>query len=106
MLPMNDKAKIIRFSGEPNAFGEYDTQSEKEYRCRISYNSKRDTVKVAGGYDITYTAVILFNGLLQASYEDFFTFADVLQKETTKKAEIISFNRDLSGNILYTKVVV
>lgn len=78
----------------------------KQYKCRISYNSKNESIYVASGELVRYTATILFDGFPDLDYNDFIVWTDEIGRVHRKQPLEINYKYDLSGNPVAMKVVV
>lgn len=105
-VPMPHTVSIEK-AGELNAWGEYeDTGEAITHKARISYNSKRETISVASGEDIVFTATIAINGDVPISYQDYIVWQDSRGQQFKKQPIEIKDRHDLAGSIIGVRLVL
>lgn len=102
MIALNDKLTIKTTTLDD--WGQPVAGNPIEYDCR--YTSKKEVVTDQNGEEITSDASFLIKGLAKISFKDLVYFVEPDGNIIEKQPEDIRFLRDLSGEILFTKVVV
>lgn len=105
-VPMPHSVTIEK-AGQLNDWGEYEsTGGQETHKARISYNSKRETISVASGEDIVFTATIGINGDVPVSYQDYIVWQDSRGQQFRKQPIEIKDRHDLAGSIIGVRLVL
>lgn len=75
-------------------------------KCRITYNTKRETITTVSGEEIVFSAEILLSGLPKITYDNTFVWVDSLGTKYSKSPLSITVKQDMSGNPIAVKVVL
>lgn len=107
-IPLPHKVTILKGSGQLDAWGLpiSDGSAETEYRARISYNTKRETLSVSTGEQITFTATMLLEGLPAVEYKDLIVWTDDFNREHRLNPIEIDYKQDMSGSPVAVRIVV
>ncbi|UVX69098.1 MAG: Minor capsid protein [Bacteriophage sp.] len=109
LIPFRDVITVIKENETPNLneWGE-PIYSNKEliYNAHIAYNSKLESISVANGDVITYTANIYIKGRPDIDFVDKVQFTDDLGHEVEKPILQIVPYKDFSKKVMAVKVVV
>lgn len=106
-VPMPHKAKILRAAAALDEWGlPIDTGDFETLKCKVSYNSNRETVSVASGELVVYQVRILFEGIPQISYSDVIEWSDDWGNVHKKQPLTIDYLHDLSGAAIGVRVTL
>lgn len=105
-IPMPHSVSIEK-SGELDAWGERIATGETAtYKARVSPNTKRESISIASGEDVVYTASIFLSGNVPVDYSDSIVWEDSVGRSYRKSPLEIVERTDLSGKVIGIKVVV
>jgi hypothetical protein len=105
-IPMPNSVSIQK-STELDAWGIAVASPEStEYVCKVTYNSKKESIAIASGESVVFTASILFDGVPDIDYPDFVIFQDDRGRELRKQPLEIAYKHDYSGTPVMLKVTV
>lgn len=107
-IPLPHKVTILKASDQLDSWGlpVSDAGSETDYRARILFNTKRETLTVSTGEEITFTATMLLEGLPAVEYSDLIVWTDGFNREHRLSPLEIDYKQDMSGEPIAVKVVV
>lgn len=106
LLPMPHTVEI-QTSGKLDNWGlPVKGGSTETVSCRISYNTKRETITAVNGEEIVFSAEILLSGLPKVTYDYTVSWVDFLGNKYSKKPLSIQLKQDISGNPVAVKVVL
>ena len=105
-FPTNCEVQIIRTSGDLDIWGNSGEVQSEAYRARLVFNSEERTSTIEGGHEIKCEATIYFIGAVHLTLNDEVSFIDYLGNTRILKLKSIQYKADLSGKVIYTKVVV
>lgn len=107
-IPLPHKVQLVKSQDELDDWGlpVEDSANELYLRARISYNTKRESISLANGEEITYTAVILLEGLPNVEYSDIVKWTDDFSRSHAVNPIEITYKHDMSGNPVAVRVVV
>jgi hypothetical protein len=80
--------------------------STTQVRAKINYNSSNETIAVASGELIRYTAQILLEGVPDVDYQDFISWTDDRGRVHRKQPLEIAYKHDFGGNPVAVRVTV
>ncbi|WP_275764075.1 hypothetical protein [Priestia megaterium] len=102
MIPLNDEVLVYK-NEKKDSWGIVVTSTEPvKYKCMITYATDIEELKTAEGKQVVITASIILKGNAAIQLEDKVSFDDLAEVEVLKVQRI----KDLSGKILFTKVVI
>lgn len=105
-LPMPHKVTIERATNLDDwGIAVAGVQSET-VNARVSYNIKKETISVASGEAIVFTARMLLEGLPEVDYVDYINFTDERGKSFKRQPLEVDYKFDLSGSAIGVSVVV
>lgn len=102
MIPTKDEITIV-MAGTLDDWARPTGTTEHIVKCRIDYISK--LVKDAHGNEVISKAVILIKGAVLVTVKDTIRWVDVFGEHIEKPISVSPI-KDLSGKVLFTKVVI
>lgn len=102
MIPLKQQVTIIK-GNTTDEWGVPIPGEQFTYPCRIDYQTQK--VVRSDGEEVTASATILLKGLVDVAYTDEVQWMDALHTYKRKPLQIAPLP-DISGKILFTKVVV
>lgn len=105
LIATTDEATILSTS-HLDEWGVPQQKRLSTFKCRIVFNSKRETISTSNGEEVVYTATLSVNNLLKVPEGALLEFIDPEGNKHRKEIISKSFSRDLSGSVLFTKLVV
>lgn len=109
LLPFNDEVTVVKQSKSPtiDEWGDpvYEVTTQK-CKANVAYNYKLESIGIANGTTIVYTATIYIKGACIASVNDKIQFVDACGNAVEKTIEYMLPVKDLSGRVVAVKVVV
>jgi len=75
-------------------------------RARISYNTRKEKISLVSGEELTYTAIILLEGLPDVDYTDSISWTDDFGRSHKLSPVEIDYKQDMSGNPVVVRVVL
>ena len=105
-IPMNKTASIYTQSGEVDKWGQPIVSLSYTGKCQISYST--DLLKVSGedGVMEIASAILVFNGIVDAESGDLAEFKSVIGTVFKKRIIAVSYFEDYAGKIIATRVVI
>lgn len=104
-LPMPDTVEIINTTGIDD-YGRPIKGTSDPVACRIQHNSARESIAVAGGEEIVFSATILLRGVPAITYDSLIKYTDSFNGVQEVAPLSLQVKRDLFGKPLMVKVVV
>lgn len=105
-IPMPHTVTVEK-AGELDSWGEWISNGETStHKARVFHNTKRETISLASGEDVVFTASIFLSGYVPVEYKDSIVWQDSRGREFRKRPLEIIERADLSGNVIGVKVVV
>ncbi len=103
MIPLTHKAKIVKSTGI-DSWGEPIAGEEVEVSCRIS--AKTEMVRNQNGDEVVSKGYLLFKGAVTVKDGYTLKFSNENGEEVIEIPLSIQHKRDLSGEVLFTKVAI
>lgn len=106
-VPMPHKVSIEKASTELDDWG-YPVGGGQviTVKAKITYNSKNETISIASGEMVRYTASILLEGVPDVDYLDFVSWTDSKGQVHRKQPLEIDYKHDLSGEPIAVRLTV
>lgn len=101
MFPLTQSLTIER-NAALDAWGESVFEIGVSHPCRVV--ERNQLIRGMNGEEIVIKGFALLKGFVKVDYDDRLTWAAEDGETRTEKPLNISYRRDLSGNILFTKV--
>ncbi|ADP32900.1 hypothetical protein [Bacillus atrophaeus] len=106
-VPMPHTAKLLKADSALDEWGlPMDTGVGESIPCKITYNSSNESIQVASGEMVVYSAAILFEGAPKIRYEDLIEWSDDWGNVHKKPPLNINYKHDLAGSPVAVKVTV
>jgi hypothetical protein len=104
-LPMPHKVTIEK-AGTLDDWGIAVAGQSQTVNARVSYNTRKESITVASGETIVFTAKVILEGLPEVDYEDYINFTDERGKSFKKQPLEVDYKFDLSGSAVAVSVVL
>jgi hypothetical protein len=106
-IPMPHEVSIEKASTTLDEWGYAVAESQPvKVKAKISYNSANESISIASGEMVRYTAQILLEGVPDIDYLDFVTWTDSKGRVHRKQPLEIDYKHDLSGNPIAVRITV
>lgn len=105
-IPMNDSIQLQSSGGLDDWGLPVSGATSDPIKARITDNTKRETITVANGEEVVYTADILLDCVPTVTYTDTIVWVDELGNKHEMQPLSIQIKRDFSGAPVAVKVVV
>jgi len=106
LLPSTIDKITVYSNPKSDDWGQLTYTNEKVFPCRVSFNSSRKKITTSKGDEVVYTASLSMNGLKDIRYSDKIEYKDFVDNWHKKDILSIEYKRDLSGEVIMTKVIV
>ena len=107
MIPLSQTVKIIFADKQLDEWGiPVKTPSFTTYKVRLDFNADARLIMDDDGKRYVFSATIYFKGPVKISYNDFIEYDSGISGIVQVNPKVIFPITDLSGKVVYTKVVV
>jgi hypothetical protein len=106
-FPLNDTVTLYLSNEGSDEWGlPVKTDNLTTYKVRLEFNGAARLIQLADGKEIVYNATIFFKGSVPITYTDYIEYNSGIVGLIKAQPKNIIGMADLSGKIIYTKVIV
>lgn len=106
-FPLNDSVTLYKSDEGSDDWGlPVNTDNLKTYKVRLEFNGAARLIQLSDGKEVVYNATIFFKGSVPITYTDYLEYNSGIVGLIKAQPKNIIGMADLSGKILYTKVII
>ncbi|MEW4131906.1 hypothetical protein [Bacillus thuringiensis] len=109
MLPLNQYVTVYKATSDSDEWGiPIQGEASTRYKVRLDFNGTEKFIQLADGKEVIYSAIVYFRAkdVPTLDYTDFIEYSDGRGHPVKASPRVISPLTDLSGKILYFKVIL
>ncbi|PEL24315.1 hypothetical protein [Bacillus toyonensis] len=109
MLPLNQHVTVYKSTKDSDDWGiPIQEETATKYKVRLDFNGTEKFIQMADGKEVIYSAIVYFRAkdIPTLDYNDLIEYSDGRGSPIKATPRVISPLTDLSGKILYFKVIL